>query len=404
MDWHGNSEWITMTNCTIDGGITPGGNNWKLDGNLIRGSASNGDTLCYVSELQGTNISITNNTFYSSAASIDRGAFIDIGGNSIVISSDTREGGTIMVSGNSFYWDFTPLTDNGGQWICITQRGYAGNKGNISVDINNNTLLTKNNHHDYGLTYAQYGGGCTVRYYSGDRIRLVKYNNNSAIGAAGLQAYSSGGVYGFDNIMIDSNYVAWSNSIAMQGRHAKHSVTYTNNRVEDCPFYTCYLSGYDSANRVESLTCTGNSHTHGGWKATSSSATNSSFLLYYADNLLFQNNFTGHDTTALTVSSNSSFTVGETITGSSSGATAKVTSKTSSTGIIIHDTATGTFTISDTITGSTSGATATVSNVYNTYYYRARIQDITNCWRDNNIDYNGKPFSISNITNDYTTI
>jgi hypothetical protein len=66
-------------------------------------------------------------------------------------------------------------------------------------------------------------------------------------------------------------------------------------------------------------------------------------------------------TLTATVAASGSFTVAETITGGSSGATAKITSKPSSTSlaITIPD---GTFTSGETLTGGTSGATTSLSS------------------------------------------
>jgi len=65
-------------------------------------------------------------------------------------------------------------------------------------------------------------------------------------------------------------------------------------------------------------------------------------------------------TLSLLVAASASFSVGETITGGTSGATASVISKTSATSISTT-VPTGTFSASETITGGTSGATTTVS-------------------------------------------
>ena len=65
-------------------------------------------------------------------------------------------------------------------------------------------------------------------------------------------------------------------------------------------------------------------------------------------------------TLSLLVAASASFSVGETITGGTSGATASVINKTSATSISTT-VPTGTFSASETITGGTSGATTTVS-------------------------------------------
>ena len=404
MDWHGNTEWITITNCTLDGGIIPAGNNWKLDGNLIRGHTGNANVLCYCSELQGTNISITNNVWYNNDVSVGRGAFIDIGGNSDVISSDTVNGGTINISDNTFHWDFVPLTEDNNPWIKISQRGYTGDEA-INVSINNNTVATANKHGDYGLSLAQHGGACTVRYYSGDAFNNVNFTGNSMSGAGGLHAYSSPAAgYAFKNVNIENNLVSWAGGISFYALYVEDSISYVGNTVVNAPLFMAYLMGVDSTDRCKVITCTGNSHTQGGLQISTASTTDSSFLIYYADEVFFHNNFAGHDAKTGTVNSNAAFTIGETITGGTSGVTATLTSKYSTNSMNFHNTSSGSFTLPETITGSISGATTIITYLSDSNYYLARISHVTNCWRDNNIDYKGKGYSVTTITNDYTTI
>ena len=67
-------------------------------------------------------------------------------------------------------------------------------------------------------------------------------------------------------------------------------------------------------------------------------------------------------TFTLTVASSASFTVGETITGSTSGESTTITSKPTSTTMLVPI-PTGSFTTGETITGGTSGATTTISSI-----------------------------------------
>ena len=79
----------------------------------------------------------------------------------------------------------------------------------------------------------------------------------------------------------------------------------------------------------------------------------------------------------ISVASSASFSVAETITGGTSGATASITSIPS-----------GTFSVSETITGGTSGATTTVSAVVNFQSVQSTIDILASVVRRTDTDYN----------------
>ena len=74
------------------------------------------------------------------------------------------------------------------------------------------------------------------------------------------------------------------------------------------------------------------------------------------------------------------FTVGETITGGTSGSTATVDSYDTANGLVYIYSESGDFTASETITGGTSGVTATYSSSVNTRVYTPVSGSVTNWW------------------------
>ena len=89
----------------------------------------------------------------------------------------------------------------------------------------------------------------------------------------------------------------------------------------------------------------------------------------------------------ISVASSASFSVSETITGGTSGATTTVTSIPSSTSLAITIPS-GTFSVSETITGGTSGATTTVSAVVNFQSVQSTIDVLAAVVQRSNTDYN----------------
>jgi hypothetical protein len=104
-------------------------------------------------------------------------------------------------------------------------------------------------------------------------------------------------------------------------------------------------------------------------------------------------------TLTMTVTASGSFTVSETITGSSSGATAKITSKPSSTSLAIT-VPSGTFTASETITGSSSSATTTVSSAVSFMDVQASIDILSAVIRQNSGSSNQTDTALTRIGRD----
>jgi len=134
LDFHGNCEHCVVTGCTIDGGMIVGGDHITIDGNTILGRGAS-DVLVLGAELKGTNLSITDNlmqNYYIGASG--RGAFIDIGGNSSVISADTVNGGTIAISNNTMDW--MSVSTTGQPWVRINNSGYTGTDVSVAIEGN----------------------------------------------------------------------------------------------------------------------------------------------------------------------------------------------------------------------------------------------------------------------------
>ena len=104
-------------------------------------------------------------------------------------------------------------------------------------------------------------------------------------------------------------------------------------------------------------------------------------------------------TLTMTVAASAAFSVGETITGGTSGATCQITNKPSTTSFNIT-LPTGTFSNGETITGGTSGATTTLSAAVNFSNVQNTIDILSVALRRDNTD-----FSIPRVSrDDYLTI
>ena len=104
-------------------------------------------------------------------------------------------------------------------------------------------------------------------------------------------------------------------------------------------------------------------------------------------------------TLTMTVAASGSFSVGETITGGTSSATASITSKPSSTSIAITIPS-GTFTSGETLTGGTSSATTTLSSAVSFEDVQSSIDVLSAVIRQNSGTSNQADTSISRISRD----
>ncbi len=104
-------------------------------------------------------------------------------------------------------------------------------------------------------------------------------------------------------------------------------------------------------------------------------------------------------TLTMTVAASGSFSVGETLTGGTSSATASITSKPSSTSIAITIPS-GTFTSGETLTGGTSSATTTLSSAVSFEDVQSSIDVLSAVIRQNSGTSNQADTSISRISRD----
>jgi len=139
------------------------------------------------------------------------------------------------------------------------------------------------------------------------------------------------------------------------------------------------------------------------WGRTSGSSTNATLLVRRAKSAYVANNFTTGDNKRIYLSATApNFTLGETVTGGTSGATAVVYHK-SADFILVKESINGTFVLNETITGSTSGVTATThptSGPVLSKNYSQHYSTITNLWSGGNIDEAGISEYKSAIGND----
>lgn len=104
-------------------------------------------------------------------------------------------------------------------------------------------------------------------------------------------------------------------------------------------------------------------------------------------------------TLTMTVGATASFSVSETITGGTSGATASITSKPSGTSLAIT-VPSGTFSSGETITGGTSGATTTVSSAVSFENIQASIDILSAVVRTDGGTSTQSDMSISRVSRD----
>jgi hypothetical protein len=392
MDFHGNTEYSTVSNCTVDGGFTGGGDYLLLTGNQIRANTANGQVAMYMSEMRGLNITISNNIIENPNASTtnSRGAFIDFGGNNTCIGTETYKGGTINILNNLMTWGLTATVDC--STIKIVNRGYAASSP-IGVLIKNNRMTMTNDN-----VYAGYTD-VGVQSATATQWNVVNVSENS-MGRGGILAltnstaanYSSNYLYCHNNVSDGTSV----NQISIT--QVKELASIKGNTISNAETFAISFSGVSTSNRCKRVHIMNNTTFDNFISITGSSVTNADIICWNANYAVVQSNAGGSFNEYLTVASNTSFQLGETITGGTSGSTAKIAFKRSTNQIMITTTGSGAFTVGETITGGTSGATTTISAEAFTTMYRNSYNNIDNLWQGQNVGIRTSSDYVNNVT------
>ena len=96
-DCHGNSEYITLTDSFLTGGISVGGNHSLVSGCQITSGQVQVSSMCQYAELNGLDHILTD-CYINSGFNTPNYGVIDFGGGTEVFSDKTLKGGTINIS------------------------------------------------------------------------------------------------------------------------------------------------------------------------------------------------------------------------------------------------------------------------------------------------------------------
>jgi hypothetical protein len=281
LDFHGNCEHCVVTGCTIDGGMIVGGDHITIDGNTIIGRG-NSDVLILCAELKGTNLSITDNlmqSYYIGASG--RGAFFDIGGNSVVISSDTVNGGTIAIGNNTMDWMSSSTT--GQPWVRINNSSYTGTDISIAIEGN-------------AITAAGLGGTAIIECQSGVTGRymdIAVFNNGTRNCGLVRTRHVTAASSCASNVIISGNMVVNATASSAFGIYVQQtldSATITNNVINGCSSFAAAVTATTATGTV---TISGNTIIDGLNVATGSSTTDADIIVSGATNVACMNNVFG---------------------------------------------------------------------------------------------------------------
>ena len=392
MDFHGNTEYSTVSNCTIDGGVVGGGDYILITSNQIRANTANGQVAIYMAEMRGLNVTISNNIIENPNASTAnvRGAFIDFGGNNDTITTSTYKGGTINIFNNLMTWGLTATADC--STIKIVNRGYAASSP-IGVLIKNNRMTMTNDN-----VYAGYIN-IDIRSATAAQWNVVNVSENS-MGRGGvlLVSNSTAANYSANYLYCHNNVSDGTSVYPIFVTQVKELASIKGNTLSNSEVYAIYFSGVSTSIRCKRVHIMNNTTYDNFISLSGSSVTNADIVCWNASYAVVQSNAGGSFNEYLTVASNASFQLGETITGGTSGSTAKIAFKRSTNQIMITTTASGAFTVAETITGGTSGATTTVSAEAFTTAYRNSYNNVDNLWQGQNVGIRTSSDYVNNVT------
>lgn len=396
LDLHGNSEYANVSNNMIDGGIDFGGDYINISNNTIYGKTVNGSAVYFI-ELKGANISVCGNTIKSNYDDLSRGNLIDCGGNSSPLNASTTRGGSILITDNNLIFDTPVDTVDDSEFAIII----IGNNGcnpteELNCIIQNNTNnITSENVDPNNFVVEEF---VMLRSYSGKPWDSVSIDNN--VGSGGIRILEDGSGYACKKLNITNNNL--KNGDTVYAEEVEEVVTCTGNTLIGFKGSGISLLG-DSVNLIDTVRVSDNVIKDCFWGRTSSTETNATLRFSRIKSAYIANNFTTGDNKRIYLSTTSpNFTLGETVTGATSGATAIVYDK-SADYILVKESITGTFVLNETITGGTSGLTATTNAASGPTYsknYSQSFNTITNLWSGGNIDEAGIAEYKLSVTND----
>jgi hypothetical protein len=397
-DIHGNCEYIMYDGCILDGGVTPGGDHTKITNNIIRGKQNNGPSAVYFGELKGHHHEVRGNHIETGQVATGRGIMVDIGGNSNAITSATTRGGIIDISDNKCIYTGTANTD---RFVSVNNRGCVSSE-EFGVSITGNKFEAPSS------VFPLVGDvvvdqAVLVRAYSGNEMESIIVTDNEGIGGIRVLSDLSAGSTIAKRIILDRN--ALKQGDAVRAVDASELVSVCDNNLTEMR----YASGYDgdATARAAMTRVHGNKLLRCGWGRTSSSTTRAPIQVWNAGDVMADANFISGAPEYLRIDTGvgitGTFTIGEQVTGGTSGATATIHELYTSEFFAILETRSGTFTNGETITGDDSGATADLHAsaavaAQNSYGYS--FNDITELWTGHNVDASGEPVYKNSVTTD----
>lgn len=167
-DCHGNSEYITLTDSFITGGISVGGNHSLVSGCQITSGQVQASSFCQYAELNGLDHILTDCYIYSGYNNPNFGV-IDFGGNSQVFNANTVEGGTISIT--NCVLDFPAHTGFG-----ITVRN-RGSLTDYNIVVDNVDIRMPNQDASFAAVRVDTVSGNTPRSIQVTRVTPGPINN-----------------------------------------------------------------------------------------------------------------------------------------------------------------------------------------------------------------------------------
>ena len=217
----------------------------------------------------------------------------------------------------------------------------------------------------------------------------MSLTDNNFYGCGGLYLRNSPtSRYAAKKLVINNNVIEGTYNFLIFAAGVEQYACIKGNHLARARFYPIYVGG-ESGMNCRHVNVSDNVIVDNMTNMSSTSSTNADIIVNYADYAHVADNSASSMNEYIAVSATTGFLIGETITGSTSGATAKVLDVNASgtARLMIERTRVGTFTAGETITGSISNSTTTVGSVAAyTRTYKTSYTGISNLHDSNNHD------------------
>lgn len=384
VDTHGNSLFITISGCNIDGGLSIGGDHSLVSGCHINGNAFLQE-VCQYQELVGANHRVTGCYIVAKTALDGRGAAWYC-----ILEPETSLGGTLSIEGCTIRIETAEVTELS-LAAAVANVGFEAGVERVNVMLKDNDVYAE----------APIAGFSTYNA-TGNAFGRVSVKSNTFINSSIGKFWQAPGASTYtDGILVTGNSTTKGIGYGVFCQRAA-SVVVRNNEFVETEQTPIYVEGPSTSDRgymadVESNTYRDQIRSDLGTGATNNDRSSQCWIRYF-ENARYSNNFGGSRYAKLFMVATTGISVGDTVDGLTSGASGIVGEVGAAHITVLVTTSTTAFLTGETVTnGAVSLPFTTQAETVRSLF---ACRDTDNLWHSGNKDFRANlGESLTDVTN-----